>query len=138
MALANPELQPLLPAPLKAGLPPRWLAGAGMGAAAAASLAAASGGFEEALPALLEMAQAQGDSQGGSQGDGKRGGKKAGKGAGASSAAPTASLARQLAAACRALADCLEGGSGEEGQGLGPRLIQTAADAMAEDFMRSR
>ncbi|PRW61282.1 bifunctional lysine-specific demethylase and histidyl-hydroxylase MINA [Chlorella sorokiniana] len=111
VALANPTLQPLMPQPLKAGLPLRWLSAAGMGPADAARLAAASGGFGDALPALV--AQAGGSAKAG-------GSSKAG-------------LARQLADACRAMAEWLED---EE---LGPRVVEAAAGAvMAEDFMRSR
>lgn len=114
MALANQDLQPFLPAPLKAGLPLRWLAGAALGPAEAAGLAAASGGFGPALPALVAQAA------------GGKGGK------GGEDEAARSGLARQLAAACRSMAECLESGE------LGPRLLTTAADAMAEDYMRSR
>ncbi len=99
-----------MPQPLKAGLPLRWLSAAGMGPADAAHLAAASGGFGEALPAVLAQA-----------------------GRSATAGESKAGLARQLAGACRAMADWLED---EE---LGPRIVEAAADAvMAEDFMRSR
>ncbi|PSC74527.1 bifunctional lysine-specific demethylase and histidyl-hydroxylase MINA [Micractinium conductrix] len=122
VALANHTLQPLLPAPLKAGLPHRWLADAALGAGGAATLAAAAGGFRE-WDAGAAAAAAAGK---GSSKAAKPGGKAGGGGA-------TAGLAKQLASACRSLAECLEG----EGE-LAPRLLQTAADTMAEDFMRSR
>ncbi len=121
VALANPSLQPLLPAPLKAGLPPGFLAAATLGPAAAAELAAGAGGFGEDGTAAIVAAAA-----GGGGADGKA----------VSGSGDVQQLAAQLAAACRALADCLEGRKG--GAGLGPRLLTTAADAMAEDFMRHR
>lgn len=111
VALANPALQPLMPQPLKAGLPLCWLSAASMGPADAAQLAAASGGFNDALPAVLAQA-----------GQGTKAGRNS-----------KAELARQLAGACRAMAEWLED---EE---LGPRVVEAAADAvMAEDFMRNR
>lgn len=119
VALANPALQPLLPPPLKAGLPPGFLAAAALGPAAAAELAAGAGGFGEEGTAAVVAAAAK-----------HSGGSKARSQATAGDVQP---LAAQLAAACRALANCLEGG-----EGLGPRLLTTAADAMADDFMRHR
>ena len=111
VALANPALQPFMPQPLKAGLPLRLLSAAGMGPTDAAQLAAASGGFGDGLPALLAQAGSSAKTGGSSK----------------------AGLARQLADACRAMAEWLED---EE---LGPRVVEAAADAvMAEDFMRSR
>ncbi|KAL4438516.1 hypothetical protein ABPG77_000164 [Micractinium sp. CCAP 211/92] len=121
VALANPSLQPLLPAPLKAGLPHGFLAAATLGPAAAAELAAGAGGFGEDGTAAILAAAA-----GGGGADGKA----------VSGSGDVQQLAAQVAAACRALADCLEGRKG--GAGLGPRLLTTAADAMAEDFMRHR
>lgn len=124
VALANPSLQPLLPAPLKAGLPPGFLAAATLGPAAAAELAAGAGGFgEDGTAAIVAAAAAP---AGGGGADGKA----------VSGSGDVQPLAAQLAAACRALADCLEGRKG--GSGLGPRLLTTAADAMAEDFLRHR
>ncbi|KAL4853814.1 Ribosomal oxygenase 2 [Chlorella vulgaris] len=110
VALANTYLQPRLPLPLKSGLSLRVLDSASLDAGEAAALAEASGGFGNALQALLPLAAAP-----------------AGGGGGAKAA-----LAAQLAAACRSLADCLEGDE------LGPQLLSTAGDAMAEDFMENR
>ena len=90
VALANHTLQPLLPAPLKAGLPHRWLADAALGAGGAATLAAAAGGFRE-WDAGAAAAAAAGK---GSSKAAKPGGKAGGGGA-------TAGLAKQLASACR-------------------------------------
>jgi lysine-specific demethylase/histidyl-hydroxylase NO66 len=112
VALANPQLQPLLPAGLKAGLPPRFLSAASLDAGDAVQLAVASGGFGED-PEAFDVPESV--AAGGSKGAGSK-----------------AALARQLAAACRSMAKCLEDPE------LGPRLLQTAADAMGEDFMRSR
>lgn len=109
VALANPQLQPLLAPPLKAGLPLRWLSDASLSAGDAIAMAAAAGGFG---PGSMLPAAPAGSGQG--SGDGK------------------AALARQLAAACRSMAACLEDAE------LGPRLMLTAGDAMAEDFMRNR
>jgi hypothetical protein len=80
VALADPQLQPLLPQPLKAGLPRGFLAAAAMGAADAADLAAAAGGF----------------------------GPRPAAAAGGCGSGGRAVLAAQLAAACRSLADALE------------------------------
>jgi hypothetical protein len=110
VALANTYLQPRLPLPLKSGLPLRVLDSASLDAGEAAALAEASGGFGNALQALLPLDAVP-----------------AGGGGGAKAA-----LAAQLAAACRSLADCLEGNK------LGPQLLSTAGDAMAEDFMENR
>ena len=107
VALANPRLQLLLPEPLKTGLPLRWLSTAGLSAGDAAALASGVGGFGPGAPLSAAAPQRGG-------GDGR------------------ASLARQLAAACRSMADSLEDAE------FGRHLLLAAGDAMAEDFMRSR
>ena len=82
MALANHTLLPLLPAPLKAGLPYRRLADPALGAGGPPELAAAAGGFGQRDAGAAGAAAAAG----------KAGGKGGGTGGGAAAAAATGGL----------------------------------------------